>query len=234
MTTETDVMERALEGRRLGPHTSRRLILLSLAVLAAVLVPLAALGAANEWWFLNNEAAPVPTTAPQVVKEGEWNGHPWQLIAYPSATGGLCISLTPKDSAATGKGGAMACGPFVGIARKGESKTAPDISVTVSAGDATDKPPVNIWGAVIEPASTVEIRFPEGNVLRVPTFAGPEPLQHVRFYAAQLPANFHMTPDNVSSVFPSWIAGLDATGNVVACLAPRTAKDGISALSDCR
>ena len=32
----------------------------------------------------------VPTSAPQVVKEGEWDGQPWQLIAYPSATHGLC------------------------------------------------------------------------------------------------------------------------------------------------
>ncbi|MCP9487949.1 MAG: hypothetical protein MSC30_19090 [Gaiellaceae bacterium MAG52_C11] len=108
------------------------------------------------------------------------------------------------------------------------------MSITVGAGDATEGLPANIRGAVIEPASAVEIRFPDATVLRVPTFAGPEPLQHVRFYAAQLPANFHMTPDNVTSVFPSWVAGLDATGNVVACLAPRTAKNGISALSDCR
>ncbi len=234
MTAETDVMERAVGERQVRSFAPRRLVLLSLAVLAAVLVPLAALGAANDWWFLKNGAAPVPTTAPQVVKEGEWNGHPWQLIAYPSATHGLCISITPKDSAATGEGGSMGCGPFVGIARTPESRTSPDMSITVVAADATEKLPANIRGAVIESASAVEIRFPDGDVLRVPTFAGPEPLQHVRFYAAQLPANFHVTPDNVTSVFPTWVAGLDASGNVVACLAPRIAKNGISALSDCR
>jgi len=234
MTTEIDVTERAVGGRRARRFARRRLLLLSFAVFAAVLVPLAAVGAANDWWFLKTGAAPVPTTAPQVVMEGEWNGRPWQLVAYPSATHGLCISMTPKDSAARGEGGAMACGPFVGIARTPESKTSPDISMTVGAGDATEKPPVNIWGAVIEPASAVEIRVRDGSVVRVPTFAGPEPLQHVRFYAAQLPANLHMIPENATSVFPSWVAGLDASGNVVACLAPRTAKNGISALSDCR
>jgi len=66
----------------------------------------------------------------------------------------------------------------------------------------------------------------------VPTFAGPEPLQHVRFYAAQLPAN--ITPSNATRVFPTWVAGLDAGGAVVACLTARTAKNGTSALSDCR
>jgi hypothetical protein len=107
---------------------TRRLLLLSFAVFAAVLVPLAAVGAANDWWFLKTGAAPVPTTAPQVVMEEEWNGRPWQLVAYPSATHGLCISMTPKDSAARGEGGAMACGPFVGIARTPESKASPDIT----------------------------------------------------------------------------------------------------------
>lgn len=228
-------MERTVGGRRFRPFAPRRLVLLSLAALAAVLVPLAAVGVANDWWFLKNGAAPAPTTAPQVVKEGEWNGRPWQLVAYPSATHGLCISIAPKDSATTGEGGSMLCGPFVGVGRTPESRTSPDMSITVGFGDATEGLPANIRGAVVEPASAVEIRFPDATVLRVPTFAGPEPLQHVRFYAAQLPAHFHMTPDNATSVFPpSWVAGLDASGNVVACLAPRTAKNGISALSDCR
>ena len=83
MTTEMDVMERAVEGRSV--HHRRRLIQ-AFAVLAAVSVPLAAFGAANDWWFLNNRGAPLPTTAPQVVKEGEWDGQPWQLIAYPPAS----------------------------------------------------------------------------------------------------------------------------------------------------
>ena len=53
----------------------------------------------------------------------------------------------------------------------------------------------------------------------------------MRFYAAQLPAN--ITPSNVTRVFPTWFAALDASGAVVACLTPRTARIGISTLSDC-
>jgi hypothetical protein len=234
MTAEQlDVLERA-GARRSARLVTRRHLVLAFAVLAAVLVPLAAFGAANDRWFLRFGGAPVPTTAPQVVKEGEWNGHPWQLIAYPSATHGLCISFTPKESADNGEGGALSCGPFVGVARTPESKASPDMTITVGAGDATEKLPAHIVGAVIEEAAVVEIRFPDGDILRVPTYGGPEPLQHVRFYAAQLPTNFRMTPENVTRVFPSWVAGLDASGDVVACSAPRTAKDGISSVSDCR
>jgi hypothetical protein len=206
---------------------------MAFAALAAVLVPLAAFGAANDWWFLKLGGAPLPTTAPQVVKEGEWNGYPWQLIAYPSATTGLCVSITPKDSGATGEGGALGCGPFVGVARTPESKASPDMTITFLAGDATEKLPAHIVGPVIEEASVVEVRFGDGDVLRVPTFAGPEPLQRVRFYAAQLPTDIQLTP-RTAATFLRWVAGLDASGNVVACLAPKTAKDGISSVSACR
>ena len=84
-----------------------------------------------------------------------------------------------------------------------------------------------------EEASVAEIRFGDGDVLRVPTFAGAEPLQHVRFYAAQLPADIRLTPETAAG-FLTWVAGLDRDGNVVACSAPRTADDGNSSLSDCR
>ena len=59
-----------------------------------------------------------------------------------------------------------------------------------------------------------------------------ERLQRIRFYATPLPANVESTPND-----PTWlksVAGLDAKRNVVACLAPLTATDGSSPLSDCR
>ena len=233
MTAEHDVLERAGAQPPFRLVTKRRLVL-ALAVCAAVLVPLAALGAANDWWFLRFGGAPVPKTAPQVVKQGEWNGHPWQLIAYPSATHGLCISMTPKDSAHDGEGGGLACGPFVGLERAPASEAPLGLTINLLAGAGSEKLPAYIAGAVIEEASVVEIRLADGGALRLPTVAGREPLQHVRFYAAQLPSDIQLTPENVRRVFPRWVAGLDANGNVVACLAPRTAKDGISAASDCR
>ena len=224
MTAEKDVMERAVEGRSV--HHRRRLIFV-FALLAAALVPLAAIGAANDWWFLKNGSAPAPTSAPQVVKEGKWDGQPWQLMAYPSASNGLCFSITPKGSGATGEGGAASCGPFVGF----ESGASPE-PITALVGGGSAKLPAYIAGLVIDEASVVEVRFPDGNVMRVATFAGLEPLQHVRFYAAQLPAS--ITPSNVTRAFPpTWVAGLDASGTVVACLTPRIADVSISTLSDC-
>jgi hypothetical protein len=230
---QTDDLERARgrDGRRLP---SRRRLFFAFAVLAAVLVPVAALGSANDWWFLRVGGTPVATTAPQVVKEGEWKGHPWQLIAYPSATHGLCISITPKDSRADGAGGAMSCAPLVGIARTPESTASPDVTITLLAGAGGKELPPHMVGAVIEEASVVEVRFGDGDVLRVPTFAGPEPLQHVRFYAAQLPTAMRLTPGTAAEFLKWVVAGLDATGTVVACATPRTADDGSSSPSDCR
>jgi hypothetical protein len=232
---QTDVAERT-GGRAWRRLPTRRRLVSALAALAAVLVPVAALGSANDWWFLKFGGTPVPTTAPQVVKEGEWNGHPWQLIAYPSATHGLCISITPKDSRVDGAGGAMSCAPLVGFARTPESGAGPDVAITLLAGAGGKKLPDHIVGAVIEEASVVEVRFGDGDVLRVPTFAGPEPLQHVRFYAAQLPTAMRLAPGTFAEFaeFLEWVAGLDANGTVVACSATRTADDGSSPLSDCR
>ena len=229
---QTDVLEGA-EGRDWRHLPTRRRLVLAFAALAAVLVPVAAFGSASDWWFLKFGGTPVPTTAPQVVKEGEWNGLPWQLIAYPSATHGLCISITPKDSRVDGAGGGMGCAPLVGVARTPESTAAPDVTITLLASAGGKELPAHMVGAVIEEASVVEVRFGDGEVLRVPTFAGPEPLQHVRFYAAQLPTAMRLPPGTAAE-FLRWVAGLDANGTVVACSAPRTADDGSSPLSDCR
>jgi hypothetical protein len=228
----SDVLERAGVRHSAGLVTKRR-VLLALVVLAAVLVPLAAIGAENDWWFLRFGGTPAPTSAPVIVKEGEWGGHPWQLIAYPSTTDGLCVSITPKDARVDGTGGAMGCGPFAGISRTPETKSSPDMTITFLSGGASADLPAYIVGPVIAKATTVEIRFGNGEVLRVPTFAGPESLGHVRFYAMQLPAGVKDTPGTFLTSLKS-VAGLDADGEVVACLAPLTAKDGISDLADCR
>jgi hypothetical protein len=221
--------------------TKRRLVVL-VAVLAAVLVPLAAVGAANDWWFLNSDgSSPTPRQAPNVVKQGEWNGHPWQLAAwrsesspatFPSMEDGLCFSVTPRGFPAEGEGGATSCNPFAGIDPMSETKRS-EMTITFLGAAASKQLPSYIAGPVISEATAVEIRFGNGDVLRVPTFAAPrERLQRVRFYATPLPSNVQPTPND-----PTWlksVAGLDAKGKVIACLAPLTATDGISPLSDCR
>jgi hypothetical protein len=127
----------------------------------------------------------------------------------------------------------MGCGPFAGVSRTAETKASPDMTITFMSGDASPEFPAYIAGPVIDEAAAVEVHFGNGTVMRVPTFAGPESLGHVRFYATQLPANVHDSPRMLLTFLKS-VAGLDANGEVVACLAPQTAKAGISDLADCR
>lgn len=115
------------------------------------------------------------------------------------------------------------------------------MTITFLSGAAGDELPAYIAGPVIDKASTVEIEFATGEVFRLPTFRGSASLRHVRFYAAQLPATIPMPQpgqriQNPTQPWPpiNTLAGLDSDGNVVACLAPRTAVDGVSPLSDCQ
>lgn len=117
---------------RLRLPTKRRLIV-ALALLAAALVPLAALGAASDWWFVQDHG-PAPVSAPNVVKEGEWSEHPWQLTAYPSGTD-LCFSVTPAGSNADGSGGATNCAPFAGRPDP-ETKGSSKMTITFLSGAA--------------------------------------------------------------------------------------------------
>jgi hypothetical protein len=210
--------------------------MLALALLVAVLVSLAALGAASDWWFLEDQG-PTPVSAPGVVKEGEWSGHPWQLTAYPSGRVGLCVSVTPAGSNANGSGGGTSCAPFVGVPTA-ETKGSSKMTITFLSGTASGELPAYIAGPVIDKASTVEIEFGTGEVLRLPTFSGAASLGHVRFYAAQLPATIPMPLPGLRTQnqrsFINTLAGIDSDGNVVACLTPRMAVDGVSPLSDCQ
>jgi hypothetical protein len=219
---------------RLRLLTKRRLMF-ALALLAAALVPLAAFGAASDWWFPQDHG-PAPVSGPNVVKEGEWSGHPWQLTAYPSGNG-LCFSVTPAGSNARGPVGATGCAPFVGVSQTAETKGSPGMTITFLSGAASDELPAYIAGPVIDKATTVEIQFGTGEVLRLPTFSGPASLGHVRFYATQLPETIPLPPPDLriqnQRSFINTLAGLDSDGNVVACLAPRTMVDGVSPLSDC-
>jgi hypothetical protein len=207
---------------------SKRRLLLALAVLIALLVPLAALSAAKQRWFWWAEHGPTPLSTPVVIEEGEWSGHPWQLVAYPSTTDGLCLSFIPKSSAANADtGGTLGCGIVAGVPRTADTNPAPEAEILYMAGAATNQLPAFIVGPVTDKASTVAIELEKGQVLRVPTFSGPASLGHVRFYATQVPAG-------VTAFRPLALAGLDKDGKVVTCLVRSTAKGGVSPLSDCQ
>jgi hypothetical protein len=216
--------------------TARR-VAIAVAVAAAVSVPLAAVAAANDWWFFRIGAAPTPTSSPVVVKTGVWDGHPWQLVAYASETDGLCVSIVPgTDSASTS--GAMSCAPIEGVARTAKTKPgAADMKITYMSGSGGAELPKYVVGPVTEEATTVAIRFIDGTTVRTRAIAGPPPLEHVGFYAVQLSGSQVGSPTTrptFSAAAIKWVAGLDQAGDVVACLVPAAASNGNSPLSACR
>ena len=217
---------------------ARRRLVVTVAVLAAVLIPLVALGAVNNWWFFRSGIAPAPVSGPVIVKEGNWDGHSWQLIAYPSTTDGLCFAITPTNSKGNLSGGGLSCAPFVGIARTAHTKASPELTVTWMSSSGGSLPPY-IAGPVIKSATQVEIQFTSGDRIRIRTFPAPEPLTAVRFYASRLPATvvhfLHATrpsPQHPEVQPPvKRLTGIDSHGKIVACLVPAT---NSTALSDCR
>jgi hypothetical protein len=216
---------------------TRRRVIVALAAAAAVLIPLTALADANDWWFFRTPGSPTPTSAPVVVKTGAWDGHPWQLVAYPSETDGLCVSMIPGAGTESSYGAAMGCATLKGVPRTTQTKPAThDMTITYLSGSATSVLPAYVVGPVVEEATTVAIRLSNGTTIRTPTFAGPSPLEHVRFYAVQLPDSQLRSPTTnppLHAMPMEWIAGLDQEGNVIACLAPATATNGISPLAAC-
>lgn len=237
----SDVLRRAGEPapRRRIPqqHRSWRIprgrLLLAVVALAVVAVPLVAVAASNDWWFLKHgNPLSEPATAPIVVREGEWNGKGWDLVAYPSAQGGLCWGITPAATLETGRGGAIGCGSIVGFA-DGRN---PAMSITFLSADAGPELPAYVAGPVISTAARVVIRFANTTVT-TDTFPAPKELGNVRFYAVLAPTVTAARPLPNRHGFSSpivWLAGYDANGKIVACLNPATANDGISLLSACR
>jgi hypothetical protein len=215
----SEVLRRAGHAERRRWFARRRVAVLVVA-LVAVVIPLAALAAVKDWWFFRYGAAPTPAQAPVVVRTGEWEGHPWELSAYPSTTNGLCLSLTPTPA----YGAVLGCAPIAGAPRSPETEPMPEMSITYLTGDGGRTFPPYVVGAVVEGASQVEIRFDDGRTLRVPTFAAPQPLEHVRFFATRAADANHVRS----------VAGLDEAGAVVACLVPETAESGVSPPADCR
>jgi len=105
-------------------------------------------------------------------------------------------------------GGALGCGGFsVRPAGSPSGRRGIDYASSQSA----DLPH---WaaGPVVDTAAEVALYFRNGDLLRVPTFAPPEPLGPVRFYATALP-----TSTDPAAERPVKVVGLDKDGAVVAC-----------------
>jgi hypothetical protein len=214
-----DVLRRGGERASRRAHVSRRRLAIALALVVAAVVPLVAVGADGHWWFLDSPESPAPTTAPVVVHQGGWSGHPWELVAYTSGAGDLCYSIGPRGSGrGRGVGAAMTCARI-------EAGTNTTISGLGGAGGGL---PDHIGGAVVGSAATVEIMLTTGEALRVPTFAGPESLGDLRFFASELPHRRFVPGERIVAR----LVGYDAGGKIVACSS--WSDNGESSLADCR
>ena len=182
----------ASQPRRSWFARSRRRTLAVAAVALALLViaPLAALAVTQGWWFFSVGAAPKPTGRVVVVTEGRWNGLPWTLSAYRSATDGICFAVTPDGNANNrGTGAAMSCDAITGtpLSRLARGRPRHDVSYLIGRGGVL---PAYIAGPVIASARRVDIVLADRQTIRTATLPAPRALgAPVRFYVAKLPGD---------------------------------------------
>jgi hypothetical protein len=196
--------------------TRRRIAVIAIAVVAIVTPLIAA--ASQDWWFLRFASAPEPITDVKVVKTGEWDGKPWQLVAYRSAGNLVCYGVMPRSTSGTtgyGEGGALACIRIAGVPRESDSEEA-RLGVTYHSGPSPALP-AYVAGPIVDSADEVEIHLVGGEVIRTPTFDAPDELGSIRFYAAQLPETD--SSGGRSGVEVQKLVGIDHDGEVVACRA---------------
>ncbi len=177
--------------RRRGPTRfagRRRLLAVVAVALAALLIPIIAIGASEGWWFARTPSAPKPEGAIVIVKTDSWNGVPWALTAYRSA-GNVCFGLTPNWQAQdAGSGAGLECGvPLRGLAQ--ESRTYPVLHwAGYLEGGRGGNFPGWIAGPTAPEVAEVDVVSKEGETIRAPTFAAPAQLGlKINFYVAQLP-----------------------------------------------
>jgi hypothetical protein len=206
-----DVLARAGVPSEMSRAKTRRRLVLAAALVVAIVVPLTAIAKSRDWWFFST-GAPAPATRVFVLKTGEWDGQRWELVAYRTLNDGLCFSMSPAGS--NGRG-AMNCDRIVGVTRDSKQYT-PRAITYLSGGGVTPELPRYVVGPVTDEAEEVAVYFVDGEVLRTETFAVPQSLGAIRFYAARLPRS--MLPMALRSGFLDKLVGFNRAGRIVACL----------------
>jgi hypothetical protein len=197
---------------------SRKRVLVAAIVVVVLLVPIGAFAAANatDWWFgVQGVPSPARDHAPVVVKTGSWDGHPWTLVGYRTDDDDLCYAIGPSQSATTGEGAALSCGPLREPAPGEAVRSVRSIGISIGGGAAGL--PRYAVGPVVATAETVAISLKNGDVLRVPTFEAPASLGDLRFYATQLP-----NEGDTSDLPILRVVAVAADGQEVACLSAFT------------
>ncbi len=218
--------ERVLSDARRHRWRSSRRARLALALVGAVLaviIPLTAVAASNGWWFFSDSVSstlPSPVGGVVVVDSGNWQGVPWALTAYRTASDGLCIGFTPNppagaDSGAPPQGPPSAastlmigCGADVrGIPNLEYRQTTHEFAFISSGSAATDGSKFDaVAGPAAADVASVEIDHSGGPPIVAQTLQAPGQLGvPIRFFAAELPLG-----DTVKS-----LVAQDSSGNAL-------------------
>lgn len=238
-----NILERAgIEGKAEARRSLwKRSWIAAIVVVVAVLVPLAAIGSEQDWWFFHfgGQSLLKPLTGVSVVKTGSWDGNEWELVAFRSETEGLCFGILPTRlrAPANSAGGGLGCGSVAGVPRT-PAATPSSAMITVLTGavggiEKNEQAVPYAVGPVSDVAVQIGIYLRDGEVVHTPAFGAPEELgAPIHFYATQLPPSaLPSTSEEGGRTIPiTKLVGLDGAGKVVACL---LVPSGKHELSDC-
>jgi hypothetical protein len=207
--------------RRLPGRNRRKLVLLVALVLLAVLIPLSALGVANDWWFISVGGNPFGSNGKvTTVTSGRSEGGAWALVAFMTNEGGLCFSITPlpptgspgSDSTAaeaeSSSGGIAGCS---GIRAHEGGTWQPMVSfatgyTTTSSGKTT----TIVGGPTDSSVAEVDVVEFNGKIVTTRTIPAPSELGvRARFFVVVLP------PSTDLDVSMKEVIARDAAGKVL-------------------
>jgi hypothetical protein len=116
-----------------------------------------------------------------------------------------------------GPHGGLACDQIEGVPRTDSAKPYVPHGITYFVAGPSDELPAHVVGAVVRRATAVDVYLTGGKVVRASTFAGPEELGDIRFFATMLP-DLPSSPGTPPRSPVRKLVGLDDSGHVVACL----------------
>jgi len=213
----------------------KRSWVIAIALMVAILVPLAAIGSEQGWLWLMDGKLPPGEAHPisNVVKlqSGYWKGEHWRTAAYRAfphlyrpdgpTTESVCLIVEfAPFSPGVAQCAALPNTHYPPKTSGADWPLSPSIELVggnpwAVERDYSENGPGYLIGMTTSNVSTVEVHLKDGRVMDTSTFSAPEALGvPVNFFVRPLPTwglSFHMTK----------LVGLDAEGKVVACLAWR-------------
>jgi len=208
----------AAEMRHRSPFRLRRLPLrralgVVLALVAAGLVGLPALGVTQGWWFVDQREPDIlPLGAsPVTVASRTTSGIPWALTGYVSRGSGACVALTPHpEKPGNSEGASLGCGFIEGLAHPPAASGLHSLIYVASVPGKPFPPDVKFfYGAANSSVARVELHLSDGATIDTSTLTPPGSLENqVRFFVVSLPAdriiNKLTTRDQSGNAIENW------------------------------